>query len=147
MFAGFAAVNAIGVFHIFQLAARLSTSHAQLNARINILGRTVTGISGAMILLLFGWVGMQDPDGAWQNPYSPGNTATALSWLGIAFFGEQDTVSKRWQHRKRASESEPCATAAGSEVHVQSERESERESVTKAQMRPKSACVAAGDNV
>ena len=102
----------------------------------------ISRLSAALILLLFGWVGMQDPDGAWQNPYSPGNTATALTWLGIAFFGEQDTVSKRWQHRKKASESQPCATVAGTEVHVQSERES-----SKAQKRSKSACAAAADNV
>ena len=141
LFWGFAALNCIGGYHLCRLATRPNISHAQLNARINFLGRLVAGTAGLLLLLQFGWMGIQDPDGMWQHPYSPGNTATALSWLGIAYFGEQDTVSKRWQRRKKTSE--PCATAAGStDVLVQSEPES-----SKAQKRPKSACAAASDNV
>jgi len=110
LFLGFAAVNCIAAYHLGQLATRLSTSQSQLNALINFHGRLVTGIAGALILLQLAWMGVQDPDGVWQHPYASGNTATALSWLSIAYFGEQDTVSKRWQHRKKtASEAELCA--------------------------------------
>ena len=138
LFCGFALVNCIAAYQLCRLGLRQSTPHIQLNARINFLSRLVTGTSALLILFHCSWIGVQDPDEAFQHPYTPSIAATGFTWLALAIFGEQDTVSKRWQYYKKASESEPCATAAGTEVRVQNEREG-----SNAQKRPKSACAAA----
>jgi len=148
----FAAVNAVGASNLCQLGTQnASVSHAQLNARINCLGRGVTGSCGLMLLLLVCWWGLQDPDAIWQHPYSPGNAATALSWMGIAIFGWQDTVSKRWNERKKqALGPEPstgrAAPGAASAARYAPLAQHERES-SNVQKRATSACTAAADHL
>ena len=138
----FAAANAIGASNLCHMGTQnASISNAKLNARINHLGRGVTGFSGLVAASCLAADALQDPDAIWQHPYSPGNAATALTWICIAIFGSQDIVSKRWQQRKKEPEPSPVS-GSPTATQVQSERES-----SNAQKRPKSACMAAGDNV
>jgi len=138
------AVNAVGACNLCHMGTQSATiSNAKLNQRINRLGRGVTGFSVLLLLLHFGWVGLQvEPDSMWQHPYSPGHAATALSFLTIAIFGGQDTVSKRWQQYKKEPEPNPDSGSVTTTQVTQSERDS-----SNAQKRPKSACLAAGGNV
>ena len=86
LFWGFAVVNCVAAYHLCQLVMRQSTSHVWLNARVNFLGRLVTGVAGLLLLLVLCWMCFRDPNWAWQHPYSPGSAATALLWLGVAVF-------------------------------------------------------------
>ena len=125
----FAAANAIGASNLCHMGTQnASISNAKLNARINHLGRGVTGFSGLVAASCLAADALQDPDAIWQHPYSPGNAATALTWICIAIFGGQDTVSKRWNERKeQASGLDPSPGAAGAARYVpvaQNEHES-----------------------